>query len=343
MELIVYHDENYPTSWISNDHSNKITNYLKSKGFMKCNAEQLAEWMEKSIRENVCPQSVIVFSQDVAPSTVCHSACSSALIRTYLDHGGSVIWIGDMPFYYVGPNPKRKFKMLKNDSLREGFIVLKDKEGKLLEKWGRRGCFGVLGVGTVYVDFPSSTITISKKGKAVGLRTVWYSNRPIIIKGLSNIRGKTAVLGTTKPQYISSAKKIVGYREEEAKTIPISSTMDLMSKLLGVVSAAGAAFAAFTSAFLAGVTTLLTLLVTSAVFCSVLSVYWLFRLREEYVSAWSKNFNPQYSSSGFTRIWDFSPSRITDEMLEELYTITISKVTKEVLPNCGDNVSTLYL
>jgi hypothetical protein len=331
MELIFYHDEKYPTSWISRDQSREIANYLKNRGFLECNAEELAEWMKKSGDKDTCSQSVVIFSQDVVPYTVCHSPSPSTLIRTYLDHGGSVIWIGDVPFYYIGPNPRRKLETLQDDALRDPFKVLKDKEGKSIEKWGRRGCFSVVGAVPVYVDFPISKVRLTKEAKLFGLKTAWYSNRPIPIQGFSNIRKKMIVLGSSKPHHVRSTKKARGYTEEsEDKGVPLSSTMDLISKLLGLVSAAFAALAAGASAVFTGSTTILTLLVATTVFCLVLGLYWFLRLRETFASAWFKNFDTRHPSSGFVRIWDFSPDRITDKMLEELHNIAVSRVATDI-------------
>jgi len=329
MELIVYHDDNYPTSWISREQSGRMVNYLKSKGFLERNAEDLAKWMEKSIDEDTCFKSLVVFSQDVIPQTVCHSPSPSILIRTYLDYGGSVVWIGDVPFYYIGPHPKRRLKPLRDDALRDTFDVLKDRGGKLVEKRGRRGCFSVLGVVPVYIDFPSSKIRLSEEGKSFGLRSTWYSNRPIIIRGLSNFQKKVKILGTSKPLHVRSTKKSVGYAEEkEEKSIPLSSAMDLVSKIIGFISATVAALAAFASLILSGFTTPATLVIAALVFSLVYGIvhgiYWVLRSRETFASAWFKNFCTQHPSTGFLRIWDFSPDRITDQMLEELNNIALA-------------------
>lgn len=329
MEKIVYYDDNYPTSWISRDQSKEIKDYLKARGFKECNAEELASYMKKSIDEDACWQSVIVFSQDVAPYTVCHSPSPSALIRSYMDKGGSILWIGDVPFYYIGPYPKRSLETLQDDALRNSITILKDREGKLVEKWGRKGCFSVLGVVPVYVDFPSSKVTLTKEGKLFGLKSVWYSNRPITIQGVSNIHRKITILGTSKPHYVRSTKKVRGYVDEkEDKSIPFSSAIDIVSKLLGFLSATAAAFAAFASAFLTGYTVIFTLFIAAIVFFLVYVLYWLLRLRETFVSFWFKNFNAKHPSSGFIRIWDFSPDRLTEKMLEELYNVAILRVSK---------------
>ena len=181
-KLIVYYDDKYPTIWIKREVSRKITEFLKSKGFVKYDAQQLAKWMEESIQDEVCWQSVVVFSQDVIPDTICHAPEPSALIREYLDKGGRVVWLGDIPFFYLGLSSSRldsKFGDLRiaplisyRDDVFEGVHFTKvrsqlfqDREGNICVRWGSGACFSILGVMPLYLDFPSSKVSITKSGK----------------------------------------------------------------------------------------------------------------------------------------------------------------------------------
>lgn len=65
--FIVYRDKEYTTSWISHKHADEIASYLKGKQF-----------------------------------TVYDDVGANAFIRQYLDFGGRVVWIGDLPFSYRG-------------------------------------------------------------------------------------------------------------------------------------------------------------------------------------------------------------------------------------------------
>ena len=108
---IVYRDKEYTTSWISHELADEIANYLKGKGFIVYGANKLGKWMKAVIRGEHTKNTVVVFAQDVAPDTVFEDIGTTALIdnmgasvliRQYLDFGGRVVWIGDIPFSYQG-------------------------------------------------------------------------------------------------------------------------------------------------------------------------------------------------------------------------------------------------
>jgi len=103
----VYRDEEYTTSWISHEHAEKIASYLKKRKFEELGANKLREWMIEVIRKGT-KDTVVVFAQDVAPDTVFDDIGANALIRQYLDSGGRVVWIGDMPFSYQGKKGAKK-------------------------------------------------------------------------------------------------------------------------------------------------------------------------------------------------------------------------------------------
>lgn len=350
MELIVYYDENYPNSWVPKEESEKVVRFLKSKGFSEYNSEDLAKWMRKSIDENTCHQSLVVFSQDIAPETVCHDRTSNALIRTYLDCGGTVLWIGDIPFHYQGLNPEHtskikreifkgikdiKEKLWTDQGLRpelfEGLKNVKeslwvDENARFARVWDRVGTFGVLGVKSVSFDFPSSRVAIPKEGKFLGLRNAWYGYRPITIRGSRICKNKPIALATSKPSLMMPKEKWVFFYEKE-KRIPFASFLDYMSKLSGLVPAIILAITAVVS-LLAGSAWILTLSLISAATVLTLAyvVYWLLLIKAIHANAWFKNFNSEYPTSGFIRIWDFRVERITDGMLEDLYCLVLARI-----------------
>lgn len=341
MELIVYHDDNYPTAWIPREVSKKITRFLKSKDFVEHNAEDLAKWMEKSIDEETCRQSVVVFSQDIVPDTICHTPSPSSLIREYLDCGGRVVWIGDIPFFYFGLHPSRPQTQYAEERLspllkpisEEEFKklgVFKDKNGKFAKYWGVGGCFSILGVMPLYLDFPSSKVSITKRGKSFGLQNPWYSIRPILLGGSNLRKKKTIVLATTKPLSLISTKKTIfrarvrRLREVEERGITFPSIMDALSKSFGPILTLVGAMASIVAGLrgFAGVP-LLVWFAIAGLFLLAL-VLWFFQRRERLASAWFKNFNKQHPTSGFIRLWDFKLHRITYTMLEELYNVAVA-------------------
>jgi len=104
VRLYVYHDKKYPTHWVSREVSEIITDYLSKHGFEVINAKDLSTIMKNSLNYNI-PEVVIVFSQDVMPNTVLDNPTSptaNSLIRQFLNYGHTVVWIGDVPLFYVG-------------------------------------------------------------------------------------------------------------------------------------------------------------------------------------------------------------------------------------------------
>ena len=74
---IVYRDEEYTTSWISHELADEIANDLKGKGFNVLGANELGKWMKAVIRNEDTKNTVVVFAQDVAPTSCIQNAGSS--------------------------------------------------------------------------------------------------------------------------------------------------------------------------------------------------------------------------------------------------------------------------
>lgn len=106
MKLFIYYDEEYPTSWISRKASKQIADFLSKYGFKQVNAAELGKVMEEGVRKHLEQgEVVIVFSQDVVPDSILdnpESPTSNSLLRRFLDSGHSIVWVGDIPLYYVG-------------------------------------------------------------------------------------------------------------------------------------------------------------------------------------------------------------------------------------------------
>jgi len=361
MELVVYYDEDYPTVWVQREISKKITNFLKSKKFVVYNAEDLASWMEKSIQDDMCWQGVVVFSQDIVPDTICHGPFPYSLIREYLDCGGSIVWIGDIPFFYYGlldPSNDRTIALKPHEAnvsspalvkTQRGELetlytpfksaYLKDQDGKFAKYWSSGGCFSILGVMPVYQEFTHSKVSITGAGKSFGLQTAWYSIRPILIKGSNLGKDKVTVLATTKPlSLISTRKTIFRARvrslremEVEERAISFPRIIDAISKSLGPIVAVGLALGSIAAGIreFAAVPSLVWFAIAAG-FLLLAFLLWFFHWREIIASAWVKNFNQQHPTSGFVRLWDFKLHRITDSMLEELYKVALSRIETNV-------------
>ena len=319
MKLIVYHDDRYPTHWISREMSDSIKTHFVAGGFKACNANELAAWMEESVAKDECWQSLVLFSQDVVPQTICHLPFPSSLIRSYLDSGGTVVWVGDIPFYYVGLDSSsaqgKEHKIGDKDLTRQ--TTFKDDAGKTAITYGRTACFAMLGTIPVWLNYPIFKVKITEAGYQFGVKTHWYSNRPILIRGSNFRKKKPIALAVSSPRYLMSEEKSILSEEKERK-LPLN-FMDFVFKFLGVVPAliAGATvLVSIMAGFGAAVT--LSLLATSCFLLTGYIAYWFFWARRTLASAWFINFDRRHPTSGFLRLWDYIPNKITDNMLEEL-------------------------
>ena len=99
-KFIVYRDEEYTTSWISHEHAEEITSYLKGKQFTVLGAKELRNWRGNVISEGT-NDTVVVFAQDVAPDTVFDDVGANAFIRQYLDFGGGLYGWATYHFHTV--------------------------------------------------------------------------------------------------------------------------------------------------------------------------------------------------------------------------------------------------
>ena len=154
-KFIVYRDKEYPTSWISHEHAEEIANYLKGEGFNECGAKALRDWMKKVIIEGT-KDTVVVFAQDVAPDTVFDDIGANALIRQYLDFGGRVVWMGDIPFHLMGSASGKKELRVESS-------------------------IDILSIIPVFVYAPRGPVSITTEAYYLwGLKSVWSSLRPIV-------------------------------------------------------------------------------------------------------------------------------------------------------------------
>ena len=51
VEMVVYFDEDYPSSWISREWSCKIVEFLEDEGFVRKNAKELRMWLKGRLAE----------------------------------------------------------------------------------------------------------------------------------------------------------------------------------------------------------------------------------------------------------------------------------------------------
>lgn len=101
VRIIIYHDIKYPTSWINRHFSSEIANFAQRLNADIMDANQLSLFMRDAIIQNN-NLTLVVFSQDIVPNTIIEESFSTNTLREFLDIGGSVLWIGDIPLFYTG-------------------------------------------------------------------------------------------------------------------------------------------------------------------------------------------------------------------------------------------------
>lgn len=158
-DLAVYRDPDYPSCWIDDKagYPDRIASFLESKGLPLLNAIQLRRFMIGGIEHGNACNKLVVFSQDVVPDTVTEDYFANTTFREYLDAGGSILWIGDIPLFYIG------------------------KKGKVMDQAWRKGSpLFMLGVVPIFANAPEQAVTITSEGKNLGLKHRWSGIRPIL-------------------------------------------------------------------------------------------------------------------------------------------------------------------
>lgn len=154
---LVYYDPDYPSRWIDSNLSKEIKQSLTNRGFEIKNAKEIRDEM-LSVIQNQDTQTVIVFSQDVAPDTILDDFSATALVRQYLDKGGSIIWLGDIPFFNQGAKGK-----------------------EIVSDWWKKGsAASILNMNPVFA-FQITTSEVTSFGSKLGINTKWTGIRPIFV------------------------------------------------------------------------------------------------------------------------------------------------------------------
>ena len=144
---VTFFDPAFGCSWVHN--SAELARYFADNGgYVPLTAFQLREWMKAQVAGGA-EGSVCFFTQDIAPDQVAETEdawdpgsvsfsqdivtrkgvakpSQSCLLMAYLRAGGRVVWVGDVPFYYLG------------------------RRGGDVETWGIRGQKKVLGLDSIW-------------------------------------------------------------------------------------------------------------------------------------------------------------------------------------------------
>jgi hypothetical protein len=158
---VVYYDEGRPSSWIAGEWSQEIVDFFERKRFVSLNALELGDWIARAVDDGSASERVVVFSQDLMPDNLMASGTPNDLIRAYLDAGGRLVWIGDIPFWQ---------KARPNGS--------EDGDAEEVLKYGRH--HAMLHVEPLMAESSSESTWMA--GWRERLRSHWCSQRPINVE-----------------------------------------------------------------------------------------------------------------------------------------------------------------
>ena len=160
---IVYFDSKYDSGWINPNFSQIIAVFFRERGFQIRSAVHLRTFV-KSCIEGAIENPIIVFSMDKVPDTVLDDNDASCLVRQYLDCGGRIVWIGDIPFWHVGKNQCG---------------LPPDEKARAEQNYMSGAYLQVLGVNPVIRTVSCELVKINWEGVSFGLRHGWSGVRPI--------------------------------------------------------------------------------------------------------------------------------------------------------------------
>jgi hypothetical protein len=292
VETVVYFDPDYPSKWINKKkgYPQRIAQNFSVRGKRVLNANELKAFIVDSLEKTEAFRKIIVFSQDIAPWQIVESYSSANTLREYLDAGGSVLWIGDIPLYYKGLS-KREIASITGIQLEEQLEALSE-----IDISREAGPTEILGIIPIF-GIPKTSVSITRHGNNLSLKTKWSGMRPIVDdKGIRTLAKSESVLCR---HYIEIERRKNIFRrigEKIAGSISVKA-MDVEIKL-GQAKGKSAAEQPYPN------------------------------VHQNHPNAWVKNFNSNYPDNGFYRIWDYPPTNLTDKMIDELYSISQNIETK---------------
>lgn len=314
---VVYCDDSYPSAWIPVPSIEVISEFLVKKGFERKNALELRKWMKAVIEAKTASSTVVVMAQDVIPDTVAKEASSNVLIRRYLDKGGRVVWIGDIPFYYQG-------------KARGTVVDLSSGRDPRLNEWNLGGMYGILGAVSASI-VSKGPCSITKQGQDRGLQTPWVSSRPISKRWLR--RGEVLATANLLPgvtiEDIAPQRVVTQPSSTTESVIAAKDLVEAIKTLVEVIILAGATLLTLLGPIPDYVGDIPVRLPLTAVILggglTLIAYFWhKSKKRGSFSSGWVMKFNNQ---GEFIRVWDLFDPPFDSERLRELLTISTSSRT----------------
>ncbi len=154
LDKVYYFDDRYWVSHVLN--LSAISTFLENHAFRRLDADELRSWMIMHISQHTAHESTLVMTMGVVPDTVAEELCSDTTVRMYLNEGGRIVWIGDVPFFYQGHRDKT------------------------LSTWANNGSLTIIGVGFEYWDFNATASSLTMDGIRWGMTTPdLMTSRPV--------------------------------------------------------------------------------------------------------------------------------------------------------------------
>jgi hypothetical protein len=320
--FVVYHDENYHRGYVYPEATKKIIDFLsspdrKEKTFVALNATDLNQWIQTRIKRKDAGKTCIVFSQDMVPGVLAPDFSQSVILRRYLDSGGRIVWIGDVPFFTKGKF-YANLKNLKPDEIEK-------RRDEIWKEWNVNGIFSILGLSAEFNNSPEDKVTITELGKEWGLRdeNKWYGTRPVIKNKTLKTLAETSANRFQGPELI---------KPEEKPQSLIASMMAMLSMInvflmlfLGIATGFSSFYTVATGYQLPFLIVTYFLAI-SFLGILVLSILQRIRRKKKYPSAWIKNFNSEFPDSGFVRIWDYIIYDLEEPALVDLFRVATHRL-----------------
>ena len=160
VEPVVFQDPDYDSHWV--DDPSGVARWFVRRGFARKNVAELSAWLTGKVEANEAIGTSVVFAMGVAPTSIVHSPYDDCLLSRYVEAGGRVVWLSNVPMYVaqddVGPKiiygeePQRQMLGLSTD---------------------RRTFYGVEGS------------TLTQTGQWWGLEPANSLTRPVMNRGLT--------------------------------------------------------------------------------------------------------------------------------------------------------------
>ena len=147
---VAYRDDNYDSCWIdaSAGYCDELAQAVQQEGASVVDADEMRDIMIEGIQSGSAHEKLVVFSQDVVPETILEDYYANTTIREYLDVGGSILWVGDIPCFYTCAKYDNKVEIVHSP-------------------------ITVLGLFPLFCDTVSEPVSITKSGSDLGLTYSW--------------------------------------------------------------------------------------------------------------------------------------------------------------------------